>query len=53
LLVHELILTGTGNKIAIYEKSAVYSYDQMQQKVSTYRNYLYSLGLRRYALVFG
>ncbi|OQA08770.1 MAG: Long-chain-fatty-acid--CoA ligase [Firmicutes bacterium ADurb.Bin373] len=48
MLVHELILTGTGNKIAIYEKSAVYSYDQMQQKVSSYRNYLYSLGLRRY-----
>ncbi len=48
MLVHELILTGTGNKIAIYEKSAVYSYDQLQQKVASYRNYLYSLGLRRH-----
>ncbi|MDD4766317.1 MAG: long-chain fatty acid--CoA ligase [Desulfotomaculaceae bacterium] len=46
MLVHELILTGAGDRIAIYEKNAVYSYAQMQKKVGQYRNYLYSLGVR-------
>ncbi|MDD4335529.1 MAG: long-chain fatty acid--CoA ligase [Desulfotomaculaceae bacterium] len=48
MLVHELIFTGNGDKIAICEKGAVYSYVQIQQKVAQYRNYLYSLGMRRH-----
>lgn len=46
MLVHELILTGTGDKIAIYEKCASYSYAQMQKKVAQYRNYLHNLGVQ-------
>lgn len=46
MLVHELILTGAGDKIAIYEKGAAYSYAQLQKKVSQYRNYLHVLGVR-------
>ncbi len=46
MLVHELILTGAGDKIAIYEKGAAHSYAQMRQKVDRYRNYLYSIGVR-------
>jgi long-chain acyl-CoA synthetase len=46
LLVHELILTGAGDKIAIYEKGAAYSYAQLQKKVSQYRNYLHASGVR-------
>lgn len=46
MLVHELTLTGVGEKIAIYEKDTVYSYAQMREMVSRYRNYLYTLGIR-------
>lgn len=46
LLIHDLIRTGTGDKIAIYEKSASYSYAQLQNKVARYCNYLYALGVR-------
>ncbi|MFX4261872.1 long-chain-fatty-acid--CoA ligase [Pelotomaculum propionicicum] len=46
MLVHELIQTGSGDKIAIYEKGAAYSYAQLQRKVSQYRSYLYALGVR-------
>lgn len=46
MLVHELILTGAGDKIAIYEKGASYSYAQLQRKVAQYRNYLHALGVQ-------
>jgi long-chain acyl-CoA synthetase len=46
LLVHDLILKGTGDKIAIYEKGASYSYAQLQNKVVQYRNFLYDRGVR-------
>jgi len=46
LLVHDLIRTGTGNKIAIYEKGATYSYSQLQDKVARYRAYLCAFGVR-------
>ena len=48
MLAHELTLTGTGDKIAIYEKGSVHSYAQMREKVVQYRNYLHSLGVRRH-----
>jgi long-chain acyl-CoA synthetase len=46
LLVHELIQTGTGDIIAIYEKGASYSYAQLQDKVARYRSYLHAKGVR-------
>ncbi len=46
LLVHDLIQTGTGDKIAIYEKGASYSYAQLQDKVARYRSYLQAKGVR-------
>ncbi len=46
MLVHELILTGPGDKIAIYEKGAAYNYELLRMKVSQYRNYLYAKGVR-------
>ena len=46
MLVHDLIRTGAGDKIAIYEKDASYSYAQLQDKVARYRAYLYALGVR-------
>lgn len=46
MLVHDLIRTGAVDKIAVYEKSATYSYGQLQDKVARYRAYLYALGVR-------
>lgn len=48
LLVHQLIFQGTGDKIALYEKSSQYSYAQLQQKVAQYRNYLFAQGVRQH-----
>jgi len=46
LLVHQIIFQGTGDKIALYEKSSRHSYAELQQKVAQYRNYLFSRGVK-------
>lgn len=47
MLVHELILQGPGNKIALYEKNKTYTYSEMQNKVARYRSYLHGQGVRK------
>ncbi len=46
MLVHQLIFQGPDDKIALYEKSAKFSYAQIQTRVAQYRDYLYAHGVR-------
>ncbi|NLI14578.1 MAG: long-chain fatty acid--CoA ligase [Peptococcaceae bacterium] len=48
MLVHQLIIQGAGDKIALYEKNSRHSYAEMQQKVAQYRSYLYAQGVRQH-----
>ena len=46
MLVNQLIFQGTGDKAALREKGAVYSYAQLQARTGSFRDYLYARGIR-------
>lgn len=46
MLVNQLIFRGKGDKIALREKGATYSYSQLQARTNHFRNYLYARGVR-------